>query len=366
MSGGRRWRRRRADGGSSSSSAENSISALPYDAPQQQQPPPQQQQQQPPHSSNNNSCRRHRNLAPQTRFQPWDDRDRPVLGRGTAQSDDLEAMGGVGGAATESGRSGSARFEAAASSPAAGASGASPASASSATSNPASTAAATSSRSSAASAPASSAAPGLLAVKTFPGFARGNLGLCFSCKFSGTARPLTFSVCHGRPHDNRCVFRPYPCPCPGLTACPWQGSLRGVLPHLAHAHPSVPHLRGTDVLFQATNLERPPPTFWLMVQVCLGHQFLLVLEKRTVSQEVRFATCLLLVGPGHLAPSFTYRVELGSSHHRRLSYEATPRPLRDGVARVIADKDGLFFGQEVARLFAENDSLAIGFSIARY
>ncbi|XP_078734590.1 E3 ubiquitin-protein ligase Siah2-like [Lampetra fluviatilis] len=173
------------------------------------------------------------------------------------------------------------------------------------------------------------------------------------------------AMCYGRPHDDRCIFRPYKCPCYGPTACTWQGSLRGVLPHLAQAHPRVPKLCGTDVLFQATNLEKPPPTFWLMVQVCLGHQFILALEKRTVSQEVRFATSLLLVGPDHLAPSFTYRVELGSSHHRRMSYEATPRPLRDGIARVIADKDGLFFSKEVARLFAENKTLAIASSIAR-
>jgi E3 ubiquitin-protein ligase SIAH1 len=59
-----------------------------------------------------------------------------------------------------------------------------------------------------------------------------------------------------------------------------------------------------------------------------------------------------------------YRLEL-SFQTRRLSWEATPRSIHEGVSAAISQSDCLSFDTNQAEWFAENGNLAINVTIQR-
>lgn len=58
------------------------------------------------------------------------------------------------------------------------------------------------------------------------------------------------------------------------------------------------------------------------------------------------------------------RLDLTASK-RRLTWEATPRSIHDGVQAAIAASDCLVFDSNMAQLFADNGSLGINVTISR-
>lgn len=59
---------------------------------------------------------------------------------------------------------------------------------------------------------------------------------------------------------------------------------------------------------------------------------------------------------------FSYRLEL-NGHRRRLTWEAAPRSIHDGIQSAIASSDCLVFDTNIAQLFADHGNLGINVTI---
>ena len=61
--------------------------------------------------------------------------------------------------------------------------------------------------------------------------------------------------------------------------------------------------------------------------------------------------------------SLLCRLEL-NGHRRRLTWEATPRSIHEGVSSAIMNSDCLVFDTSIAQLFADNGNLGINVTIS--
>ncbi|XP_072897699.1 E3 ubiquitin-protein ligase SIAH1-like [Hemitrygon akajei] len=185
----------------------------------------------------------------------------------------------------------------------------------------------------------------------------------FPCKYASTGCLLTLHHTEKPDHEDACEFRPYSCPCPGAS-CKWQGSLEQVMSHLVHVHKSITTLQGEDIVFLATDINLPGAVDWVMMQSCFGRHFMLVLEKQEKYEgHQQFFAVVLLIGARKQAENFAYRLEL-NGNRRRLTWEATPRSIHDGVATAILNSDCLVFDAAIAHLFADNGNLGINVTIS--
>ena len=187
---------------------------------------------------------------------------------------------------------------------------------------------------------------------------------CFlSLQYATTGCSLTLHHTEKPEHEDICEYRPYSCPCPGAS-CKWQGSLEAVMSHLMHAHKSITTLQGEDIVFLATDINLPGAVDWVMMQSCFGHHFMLVLEKQEKYEgHQQFFAIVLLIGTRKQAENFAYRLEL-NGNRRRLTWEATPRSIHDGVSAAIMNSDCLVFDTAIAHLFADNGTLGINVTIS--
>eukprot|EP00918_Siedleckia_nematoides_P092334 GHVU01202784.1.p1 GENE.GHVU01202784.1~~GHVU01202784.1.p1 ORF type:complete len:305 (+),score=22.57 GHVU01202784.1:66-980(+) len=185
----------------------------------------------------------------------------------------------------------------------------------------------------------------------------------FPCKYASSGCPVQLLHTDKTDHEEICEYRPYSCPCPGAS-CKWQGSLEQVMPHLMHQHKSITTLQGEDIVFLATDINLPGAVDWVMMQSCFGHHFMLVLEKQEKYDGLQqFYAIVQLIGTRKQAESFAYRLEL-NGHRRRLTWEATPRSIHDGVQSAIMNSDCLVFDTNIAQLFADNGNLGINVTIS--
>lgn len=145
-------------------------------------------------------------------------------------------------------------------------------------------------------------------------------------------------------------------------------------------------LTGEDIVFLATDITLPGAVDWVMMQSCFGHHFMLVLEKQEKYDGLQqFFAIVQLIGTRKQADNFAYRyftscfqycvfwfahclfslcrLEL-SGHRRRLTWEATPRSIHEGVSSAILNSDCLVFDTSIAQLFAENGNLGINVTIS--
>ncbi|XP_022248421.1 E3 ubiquitin-protein ligase Siah1-like isoform X3 [Limulus polyphemus] len=184
----------------------------------------------------------------------------------------------------------------------------------------------------------------------------------FPCKYFASGCNAQLLHTDKQDHEEICEFRPYSCPCPGAS-CKWQGSLEQVMTHLLAVHKSITTLKGEDIVFLATDINLPGAVDWVMMQSCFGHHFMLVLEKQEkYDGHQQFFAIVQLIGTRKQAENFIYRLEL-SGHRRRLTWEATPRSIHDGVQSAIMNSDCLVFDTSIAKLFADNGNLGINVTI---
>ncbi|RUS89919.1 hypothetical protein EGW08_002360 [Elysia chlorotica] len=184
----------------------------------------------------------------------------------------------------------------------------------------------------------------------------------FPCRYSNNGCPLTLLHTEKSEHEDTCEHRPYTCPCPGAS-CKWQGSLEQVMPHLMQSHKSITTLQGEDIVFLATDINLPGAVDWVMMQSCFGHNFMLVLEKQEKIDGLQmFYAIVQLIGTRKQAENFIYRLEL-NGHRRRLTWEAAPRSIHDGIQSAIAASDCLVFDTNIAQLFADHGNLGINVTI---
>ncbi|XP_071441311.1 E3 ubiquitin-protein ligase Siah1-like isoform X1 [Hetaerina americana] len=185
----------------------------------------------------------------------------------------------------------------------------------------------------------------------------------FPCKFASSGCQLSFLHTEKIEHEEVCEFRPYLCPCPGAL-CKWEGSLEQVMPHLLMSHKSITTLQGEDIVFLATDINLPGAVDWVMMQSCFNNHFMLVLEKQEkIEGFQQFFAIVQLIGSRKEAENFAYRLEL-NGHKRRLTWEATPRSIHEGVSSAILNSDCLVFDTSMAKLFADNGNLGINVTVS--
>jgi len=186
--------------------------------------------------------------------------------------------------------------------------------------------------------------------------------MLFPCKFNSSGCLEYFSHTTKVDHEEHCDFRPYSCPCPGAS-CKWQGTLEDVMQHLIKQHKSITTLQGDDIIFLATDISLPGAVDWVMMQNCFGCYFMLVLEKQEISPNNHiFYAVIQLIGTKNETERFSYKLELMNGR-RRLSWEATPRSIHEGVSSAISQSDCLSFDTNQSELFAENGNLGINVTI---
>jgi len=134
--------------------------------------------------------------------------------------------------------------------------------------------------------------------------------------------------------------------------------------HLMQVHKTITTLQGEDIVFLATDINLPGAVDWVMMQSCFGHHFVLVLEKQEkFDGHQQFFAIVQLIGTRKQAENFAYRLEL-NGHRRRLTWEATPRSIHEGVSSAILNSDCLVFDTSIALLFADNGNLGINVTIS--
>ncbi|XP_022645543.1 E3 ubiquitin-protein ligase SIAH1-like isoform X3 [Varroa jacobsoni] len=184
----------------------------------------------------------------------------------------------------------------------------------------------------------------------------------FPCKFQSNGCHHLLSHAEKVGHEEVCEFRPYSCPCPGAS-CKWLGSLDMVMAHLTQQHKSITTLQGEDIVFLATDINLPGAVDWVMMQSCFGQHFMLVLEKQEKYEGYQqFFAIVQIIGSRKQAENFVYRLEL-NGNKRRLTWEATPRSIHEGVQSAIMNNDCLVFDTSVAKFFADNGNLGINVTI---
>ncbi|XP_053435033.1 E3 ubiquitin-protein ligase SIAH1-like [Nycticebus coucang] len=187
----------------------------------------------------------------------------------------------------------------------------------------------------------------------------------FPCKYASFGCGITLPPMEKADHEELCEFRPYSCPYPGVS-CKWQGPLDAVVPHLMHKHKPLTALQGEDTVLLATNINLSGVVHWVMMQSCFGFHFMVVLEKQEnyYGQE-RFLAILQLIGTPEQAKNFAYQLEL-TGHRRRLTWEAIPRSIQEGIATAFMKSDCLTFDASIAQLFAKNGDLGINVTITKH
>ncbi|CAG9783473.1 unnamed protein product [Diatraea saccharalis] len=185
----------------------------------------------------------------------------------------------------------------------------------------------------------------------------------FPCKYSNTGCTVTLVHTEKAEHEEACEFRPYSCPCPGVS-CSWQGGLDQVMPHLMMSHKCISTLQGENIVFLATDINLPGAINWVMMQSCFNHHFMLVLEKQEKSDgHQQFFAIVQLIGSRKEAENFAYRLEL-NGHRRHLTWEAMPRSIHEGLSSAIINSECLVFNTSLAQLFADNGNLRINVTIS--
>ena len=187
--------------------------------------------------------------------------------------------------------------------------------------------------------------------------------ISFPCRFKSNGCPEVRDYQTKTIHEENCEFRPYFCPCPGSSCNKPCNTLTDVLNHLQTAHKSITTLQGEDIVFLATDINLPGAVDWVMMQSCFDNFFMLVLEKQEKADgRQMFYAIVQLVGTRKEAENFAYRLEL-NGQRKRLTWEATPRSIHDGVQNAIANSDCLVFDQNTAQMFSETGNLGINVTV---
>ncbi|XP_004711279.3 E3 ubiquitin-protein ligase SIAH1-like [Echinops telfairi] len=186
----------------------------------------------------------------------------------------------------------------------------------------------------------------------------------FPCKYAvwGCERILAYT--EKADHQVNCEFRCYSCPFPG-DSCKWMGLMNAAVPHLMDQHRMVTTQQGEHTIFFASGILRPGDFDWVMIQCCLGFNFIIVLHKMDRYGDQNFCAIVQLIGTYQQAQKFVYKLEL----HRpgqRLIWEAVPLSFQEGIETAIMGRECLVFNTSVAKLFAKNGNLRMNVTIYGY
>jgi E3 ubiquitin-protein ligase SIAH1 len=113
------------------------------------------------------------------------------------------------------------------------------------------------------------------------------------------------------------------------------------------------------------NIHLPGAVGWLFVLSRFGHHFIVVLCKpKAFDGHQHILATVQLIGSRKQAENFAYRLEL-KSQRRRVTWEATPRSIHEGVSFADMSSDCLVLNACTAQQFADKGRLIfdVSFSI---
>nr|GEZ19259.1 E3 ubiquitin-protein ligase SINAT3-like [Tanacetum cinerariifolium]GEZ28626.1 E3 ubiquitin-protein ligase SINAT3-like [Tanacetum cinerariifolium] len=156
-------------------------------------------------------------------------------------------------------------------------------------------------------------------------------------------------------HEALCNFRPYSCPYAG-SECSVTGDIPFLVTHLRDDHKVDMH---TGCTFNHRYVKSNPrevenATWMLTVFHCFGQYFCLHFEAFQLGMAPVYMAFLRFMGDEEDARNYSYSLEVGANG-RKLTWEGTPRSIRDSHRKVRDSHDGLIIQRNMALFFSGGD-----------
>ncbi|URD73244.1 E3 ubiquitin-protein ligase [Musa troglodytarum] len=161
------------------------------------------------------------------------------------------------------------------------------------------------------------------------------------CKYYSHGCPEVFPYYSKSKHESQCNYRPYNCPYAG-SECSVVGDIPFLVTHLRDDHKVDMHTGCTRSIIDMSN---PIPVF-----NCFGQSFCLHFEAFQLGMAPVYMAFLRFMGDENDARNFSYSLEVGANG-RKLTWEGTPRSIRDSHRKVRDSHDGLIIQRNMALFF---------------
>jgi E3 ubiquitin-protein ligase SIAH1 len=182
--------------------------------------------------------------------------------------------------------------------------------------------------------------------------------LVLPCNYSTSGCAVSVLHTERRKHEESCEFRPYSCPLQE-DFCIWEGSLEEAMPHLIKCHDFYTPPESQYYEFLVSDINQPGPVYWECIQLCFGHNFIMVLKKlETLDVCEQFCATVQLIGTRKQAENFAYKLEL-RGQRRRLTWEATTTSIHERFSAIM-NSDCLVFDSQP---YADKGNLSIYVSL---
>ncbi|KAK6935535.1 Seven-in-absentia protein, TRAF-like domain [Dillenia turbinata] len=171
------------------------------------------------------------------------------------------------------------------------------------------------------------------------------------CKYSSLGCPEIFPYYSKLMHESQCNFRPYNCPYAG-TECSVVGDIPFLLTQLRDDH-KVDMQNGCTFnhrYVKSNPCEVENATWMLIVFCCFGQYFCYHFEAFQLGMAPVYMAFLRFMGDEIEARNYSYR-DIGGNG-RKLTWEGSPRGIRDSHRMVRDSHDGLIIQRNIALFFS--------------
>ncbi|OIW04588.1 hypothetical protein TanjilG_18065 [Lupinus angustifolius] len=175
------------------------------------------------------------------------------------------------------------------------------------------------------------------------------------CRYSSLGCPEIFPYYSKLKHESICNFRPYNCPYTG-SDCSVVGDIPYLVTHLRDDHRVDMHSGCTfnHRYVKSNPMEVENATWMLTVFHCFGQYFCLHFEAFQIGTAPVYMAFLRFMGDEREARTYGYSLEVGGNG-RKLTYEGSPRSIRDSHKKVRDSHDGLIVYRNMALFFSGVD-----------
>ncbi|KAE9595814.1 putative aminoacyltransferase, E1 ubiquitin-activating enzyme [Lupinus albus] len=175
------------------------------------------------------------------------------------------------------------------------------------------------------------------------------------CRYSSLGCPDIFPYYSKLKHESICNFRPYNCPYTG-SDCSVVGDISYLVTHLRDDHRVDMHSGCTfnHRYVKSNPMEVENATWMLTVFHCFGQYFCLHFEAFQIGTAPVYMAFLRFMGDEREARTYGYSLEVGGNG-RKLTYEGSPRSIRDSHKKVRDSHDGLIVYRNMALFFSGVD-----------
>lgn len=172
------------------------------------------------------------------------------------------------------------------------------------------------------------------------------------CKYQSTGCTEIHPYKSKLKHEELCRFRPYSCPYAG-SECLIAGDVPFLVSHLINDHKVDLHEGCTfnHRYVKPNPYEVENATWMLTVFKCFGQHFCLHFEAFVLGMAPVYMAFLRFMGEESEAQGFGYSLEVGGGG-RKLTWQGTPRSVRDSHRKVRDSFDGLIIHRNMALFFS--------------